>query len=164
MCGKESSGLTMAEPSLYRDRVFVLVPLERTSPEAFATAHALVEAVGGRPLILEAKRHDRMVAAISHLPFMLAVTLVNAAEQFSQGEDLTWELAAGGFRDTSRVAGGSVAMMLDILATNREPILEALKSAQGELATLIDLLEARDQDALQSHLDTARRRRREVFR
>ncbi len=162
MCGKESSGLTMAEPDLYQDRVFVLCPLERTSAEARALAESLVRAVGARPTYLEPERHDRLVAAISHLPFMLAVTLVQAAEQLGEGDPLLWTLAAGGFQDTSRVAAGSVPMMMDILATNRIPILEALQQAQGDLATLTECLAQNDMTRMREMLETAAERRRRL--
>jgi prephenate dehydrogenase len=164
LCGKETSGLTMAEPDLYRDRIFVLAPLERTAPEALALAQELVAAIGGRPLLLDAARHDALVAAISHLPYLLAATLVNAAESLSGGDDLLWSLAAGGFRDTSRVAASSIPMMMDILTTNREPILDALRAAQWELSALTQLLQENDLAALQARLEAARHRRMEVFR
>jgi prephenate dehydrogenase len=164
MCGKESSGLTMAEPSLYRDRVFVLCPLERTAPEALALAHALVDAVGARALLLDPQRHDRLVATISHLPYALAVTLVAAAEALSQDDPLAWRLAAGGFGDTSRVAAGSVTMMMDILSTNRQAILDTLYEARGQLDRLTRLLEDGDTAALRAHLEAARQRRTEVTR
>jgi prephenate dehydrogenase len=163
MCGKESSGLTMAEPDLYQDRVFVLAPLERTAPEALQLAREMVAGIGARELILEPERHDHIVAAISHLPYMMAVTLVNAAGAQAQEDPLTWDLAAGGFRDTSRVAAGSLPMMLDILATNRGPILEMLRQAQGELAQLIEMLEAGDLEGIESLLAKAREQRREVY-
>jgi len=163
MCGKESSGLTMAEPDLYQDRVYVLAPLPRTSEEALDKAIRFVRSLGARPLILDPERHDRMVAAISHLPYMLSVTLVSGAEDFVGYDELTWQLAAGGFRDTSRVAGGSLPMMLDILATNREPILEALDHAQNSLSRLIQLLQGNDMQGMEEELSKARTRRREVF-
>ena len=164
MCGKERSGLTMAEPGLYQDRVFVLAPLERTSPYARALAQSLVTAIGGRWLILDPERHDRLVAAISHLPYMLSVALVRATEAFAQDDALVWRLAAGGFRDTSRVAAGSVPMMMDILATNRGPILEALLRAQDQISLLVDCLERDDLESLRPILEAARDRRTEVFR
>lgn len=163
MCGKETSGLTMAEPDLYRDKVFVLSPLSRTSQEAFSLARDLVKAVGARPLVLDAERHDRLVAAISHLPYMLSVTLVNAAEALAQGDPLAWQLAASGFRDTSRLAASDITMMLDIIATNREPILAALRQARGQLARLEQCLDAQDLDSLQAILANARNRRMEVY-
>jgi prephenate dehydrogenase len=162
MCGKESSGLTMAEPDLYQDRVFVLCPLERTSAGARALVEDLVRAVGARPTYLEPDRHDRLVAAISHLPFMLAVTLVQAAARLGDDDPLLWSLAAGGYRDTSRVAAGSVPMMMDILATNRKPILEALHQAQSDLASLTAYLEANDTVRLRQTLESAAERRRRI--
>ena len=164
MCGKESSGITMAEPGLYRDRIFVLAPLKRTLPMATALAQSMVDAIGGRWLVLEPERHDRLVAAISHLPYMMAVTLVKAAEAVSSDDSLAWRLAAGGFRDTSRVAAGSIPMMMDILTTNRGPVLETLYAAQAQLAQLIDLMEGRETEKLRASLEAARACRQEVYR
>jgi prephenate dehydrogenase len=163
MCGKETSGLTMAEPDLYQDSVFVLVPLERTVPVALALARDLVEDIGARPLILDPERHDHIVAAISHLPYLLAVTLVNAAEELAREDPLTWDLAAGGFRDTSRVAGSSLAMMLDILRTNRGPVLDALREAQDQLAFFSRCLEEDEFERLEATLRAARNKRREMY-
>jgi prephenate dehydrogenase len=169
MCGKESSGLAMAEPTLYRDRVFVLAPLERTAPEAVALAEALVRAIGARPIYLKPERHDRIVAAISHLPYLLATSLVLAAERLSQQADgqqdaLFWALAASGFSDTSRVAASSIPMMSDILRTNRAAVLEAVRVAQAQLARITELLQEDDIDALLPLLGAARERRRGINR
>ena len=164
MCGKESTGITMAEPGLYQDRVFVLTPLKRTSPMATSLVQSMVDAIGGRWLILEPERHDRLVAAISHLPYMMAVTLVKAAAETARDDGLAWRLAAGGFRDTSRVASGSIPMMMDILTTNRGPVLQTLYAARAELAKLIELMESEDTDELRASLEEARMRRQEVYR
>ena len=163
MCGKETSGLAMADPALYRDKVFVLSPLERTSAEALDLGESLVRAVGARPFILEPDRHDRLVAAISHLPYMLAVTLVNAAEALAPDDPMVWQLTASGFRDTSRVAAGNTAMMLDILATNRTHILEALGQAQAQLSILKRCLQEEDLAGLREALVAARNRRLDMF-
>ena len=148
---------------LYRDKVFVLTPLARTSAGAIALAKALVQAIGAHPLLLDPARHDRAVAAISHLPYLLAASLVNAAAEFAQKDELVWKLAASGFRDTSRVAAGSIPMMMDILATNREPILTALRQAQRELDFLAQCLEKNDFEKLRGRLEEARQHRLEVF-
>jgi prephenate dehydrogenase len=163
MCGKESSGLTMAEAGLYRGRIFVLIPLERTSLAAQRLAGDLIAAIGARELRLTADHHDRVAAAISHLPYMLAVTLVNAASDLAGKDHTPWRLAAGGFYDTSRVAASDLAMMMDIVSTNRQPILESVRGAQRELAVLEQLLAAEDDDALLARMRAARTRRREVF-
>lgn len=164
MCGKETSGLAMADPALYRDKVFVLSPLPRTSDEALEVGQSLVRAIGARPMILDAERHDRLVAAISHLPYVLAVALVNAAEALAQGDPLVWKLAASGFRDTSRVAAGDVTMMMDILATNRAQILEALHQAGAQLSALAQCLQEDDTSSLRGALEAARDRRMEMYR
>lgn len=164
MCGKETSGLTVAEPGLFRDKVFVLSPLPRTSQEALDLGQDLVRSIGAKPLILDAERHDRLVAVISHLPYMLAVALMRAAESFAQQDPLVWKLAASGFRDTSRLAAGDITMMRDIIATNRDQILRALRQAQAELTILERYLEEGDLGALESVLVAARNRRLEVYR
>lgn len=164
MCGKETSGLTMAEPGLFRDKVFVLSPLPRTTQEALDLGRDLVHSIGARPLVLDAERHDRLVAVTSHLPYMLAVTLMRAAESFAQDDPLVWKLVASGFRDTSRLAGGDITMMRDIIATNRDQILRALRQAQDELAILARYLEEGDLNALEHALIAAHNRRLEVYR
>ncbi len=119
MTGKETAGFQAAEPGLYRGAPWILTPLPRTSPEALELARELVEAVGARPMVLDAERHDRLVASISHLPFLLASALVHAVADTGAQDPAVWELAAGGFRDTSRVAASDTRMFLDILMTNR---------------------------------------------
>jgi prephenate dehydrogenase len=163
MCGKETSGLSVADQALYRDKTYVLTPLPRTAPRTVATMERFVRAVGARPLLLDPERHDRLVAAISHLPYALAVALVNAADRMADGDALAWRLAASGFRDTSRVAAGDLAMMTDILATNRDHVLEGLRRAQEQIAALARCLEEGDAEGLETLLRAARDRRLEVY-
>ncbi|MCC6188149.1 MAG: prephenate dehydrogenase [Anaerolineales bacterium] len=161
MCGKEVSGLAHAEASLFRDKLFVLTPLARTSPKALSLARALVAAVGARPLALSPDRHDTLAAHSSHLPYLAAALLVRAAE--AAGDPQVWQLAASGFRDTSRLAASDVTMMLDILLTNRSAILAALERYQAEAATLSALLQDGAVEALRDFLTQAFDRRRGLF-
>ncbi|HUW09944.1 MAG TPA: prephenate dehydrogenase/arogenate dehydrogenase family protein, partial [Anaerolineae bacterium] len=105
MCGKEVSGIEEADTSLFLGRTFILTPLARTSPEALALGWSLAEAVGGYPLILEPQRQDRLIATLSHLPYLLACGLVATADATTSPDPAAWKIVAGGFRDTSRVAG-----------------------------------------------------------
>jgi prephenate dehydrogenase len=121
MCGKEFSGLENADAAIYRGATFAFTPLERTSPRAHTFAEALADAVGALPLWIDPASHDRWVAATSHLPYLLAnalagVTPVEAAP-----------LIGPGFRSTSRLAPTPLSVMMDILRTNRQPVLEALQ-------------------------------------
>jgi len=163
MCGKEVSGVAAADPALYEGRTFVLTPLPRTSPAALELGHALVEAVGARALVLDPRRHDRLVAAISHLPYLLACGLVGTAERAATADPMVWEVAASGFRDASRLAASDVTMMLDILLTNRETVLQVMEACGAQLRDLSERLEAGDEEGLRHALAAACDRRRGMF-
>ncbi len=141
MCGKEVAGLIHAEATLYKGATFVLCPLERTAPWARDLALDLVSRLGARPLILPPDLHDRLVATISHLPYLVAVALVGTTHQVGKEDPRVWHVAASGFRDTTRVASSDVKMMLDILLTNRDAVLEMLNRYLAELQALRSLLE-----------------------
>jgi len=126
MCGKETSGIEVADPLLYRDRTFILSPLPRTGAATLSLGEALVRAVGANPLVIEAGRQDYLVAAVSHLPYLLACALVGTADATVSADPMVWKIVAGGFRDTSRVAGSDVTMMVDILLTNRREVIKAV--------------------------------------
>jgi prephenate dehydrogenase len=164
MCGKEASGIEAAEADLYQGATFVLIPLQQTSSEALTLAQELVEAVGAQPLLMDAERHDRLVAAVSHLPYLLSVGLVAATEEVAAEDELVWELAASGFRDTSRLAASDVTMMLDILLTNRQAMGETLPCFISQLNAITHLLEADDEEGLRSLMEQVRKRRRGIVR
>jgi prephenate dehydrogenase len=163
MCGKEVSGLRAADPALYVGRTFILTPLPRTSEAALALGRELAAAAGARPLVLEPERQDFLVATLSHLPYLLACALVSTADATTSADPAAWEIVAGGFRDTSRVAGSDVTMMLDILLTNREEVLKAVHTCQAQLDGLARLLEAGAEDRLRSALSAIRGTRMEMF-
>jgi prephenate dehydrogenase len=159
MCGREVSGIAAADPTLYRDHTFVLTPLPRTSEAALALGRALVETAGARPLILDPDHHDQLVATASHLPYLLACALVGAAETTASTDPAVWEIAASGFRDTSRLAASDVTMMLDILLTNREAVVEALGTCDAQLRHLTRLVASGDEGGLRAALTAVRERR-----
>jgi len=163
MCGKERAGIAAADPDLYQGAVFCLTPLERTRAEALSLAGDLVRAVGARPLVVEPQRHDALVGAISHLPYLMATALTTTAAGVAATDPLIWQLAASGFRDTSRLAASDVDMMLDILLTNRPAVTEALSSFRDKLDELQHLLDSGDEQALQQMMQAAQRRRRGMF-
>jgi prephenate dehydrogenase len=163
MCGKEVSGIEVADPALYRDRTFILTPLPRTSEASLSLGRALAEAVGANPLVLTAERQDYLVATVSHLPYLLACAIVATADATTSADPAAWEIVAGGFRDTSRLAGSDVTMMIDILLTNREEVLKALDTYQAQLRDLSRLVEASDEEDMRSALSVIREKRREMF-
>ena len=163
MCGKEISGYEAAERELFDGRTFILSPLARTSDEALALGTALVETVGAQPLIIDGRRQDYLVGTISHLPYLLACSLVSTADATTSADPLVWQILAGGYRDTSRVAGSDVTMMVDILITNREEVVKAARICGEQLADLADLVDRADEDALREKLAYIRNTRREHY-
>ncbi|MGC9397124.1 MAG: prephenate dehydrogenase [Anaerolineae bacterium] len=163
MCGKETSGIEVAEVTLYQEHTFILTPLARTSSETVALGVALAEAVGAKPLVLDADRQDYLVGTVSHLPYLLACALVATADATTSKDPAVWKIVAGGFRDTSRVAGSDVQMMLDILMTNKDHVLKAIQSFEAQLQSLTHLIETEDEDKLREVLSFIRETRREMF-
>ena len=163
MCGKETSGVSEADSALYRGCTFILCPLARTSKDALALGQELVQAAGGIPLILEGDRQDRLVATLSHLPYLLACSLVETADATTSSDCAAWEIVASGFRDTSRVAGSDVHMMLDILTTNRQAVLRSASVFRERFDRLVRLIDAGAEDELADALSHSRNERRRMF-
>lgn len=152
MTGKETAGYAAAESGLYEGAPWVLTPLPRTTTETVSLATELALAIGAVPITMRPARHDQLVAAISHLPFLLASALVHTVSDSGKTDDAVWELAAGGFRDTSRVAASDTQMFLDILVTNRDAVLTQLDTLSGHLSELRSLLADSDERGLQAKL------------
>ena len=163
MCGKEMAGLEAAEAGLFQGKVYVLTPLERTPRDAITFMQQMVGAIGARALILDPARHDRLVAAVSHLPYLLAASLVNTAEAVGASDALVWELAASGFRDTSRLAASETQMMRDILMTNRESVRQMINLFRDQLAQFEECLSVDDEAGLSGMMLQASQRRRGMF-
>lgn len=163
MCGKETSGLDVAESTLYRGATFILTPLPRTSERALALGQELVGAIGAQPLVLDAERQDFLVGTVSHLPYLMACALVATADATTSADPAAWEIVAGGYRDATRIAGGDVTMMTDILLTNREMVLEALDVFQGHIARLSRLVESGEEERMRTVLDKIRETRLAMY-
>ncbi len=161
MCGKEKSGLEAAEPGLFRGCTFVLCPLPRTTPATLALIHEMIDCIAARPLVLEPERHDRLVAAISHLPYLNAAGLVAHVMAVAETDPTVWEVAASGFRDSSRVAASDVTMLLDILLTNRTAVLAAMADYESRMDLFRQALAQEDEAALRALLEPVAAARRE---
>ncbi len=159
MTGKENGGIEESDPALYRNRPFVLCPSRRTTPAARLRAVALVETLGAKPIEMDAERHDQIVAGISHLPYLLSATLVATIDNQAQADAAYWELAAGGFRDTSRLAASDVTMMGDILSTNTTAVATLLAQFRMQLAMLETMLIGGDEERLSDSLQPIRQAR-----
>jgi prephenate dehydrogenase len=163
MCGKEQAGLAAAEAALFEGAPWIITPLERTPPAAIRLVTELAEAVGARVRLLAADRHDKLVAAISHLPYAMSAALVLAAQNIASDDPVVWEVAATGFRDASRLAASDVTMMLDILLTNQAAVSQMITQAQAQLGQLAQALAASDEVSLQKLLEQAATQRQQLY-
>ena len=124
MAGSERSGVSAADPFLFQNAIYILIPDEGVPKKLYADLQLLLEGIGARVVELSAEMHDRVVAAISHLPQMLATSLVEMVGRMNEEEGgLYLPLAAGGFRDLTRIASSPFAPVWeDICSTNADSI------------------------------------------
>ena len=143
MAGSEDKGIEAADPALFKDAIYVLVEEKASFSWAYHKMRKLILKLGAKPLALDAQEHDRLVSLVSHLPHMVAVSLVEAVRKSGEKEDMDkiLALAAGGFRDTTRVALSNPVMWRDICLTNNDCIKQALLSFRLEIDLLLSALE-----------------------
>jgi len=163
MCGKETAGIEASDPDLFLGKVWVLTPQANTDGKALNLVQELASAVGAKPLIMSAEDHDKVVACVSHLCYMLAATLVAVAEEAATELPAVWTLASSGFRDTSRVAAGDLTMMTDILSANKANVCQMLAKTRSRIDLFMDLLERGDERLLKAALADVRARRAAMF-
>lgn len=143
MAGKELTGIEAADATLFQGCTYCLTPTASSTEVALQTVMNLVQTLGANLLILDPAEHDGLVAGISHLPAVLAALLVRTASKTATWHDLS-RLAAGGFRDTTRVASGSPIMHRDICLTNREAVVRWITQYISELEEFRSLVQAGD--------------------
>lgn len=152
MCGRERSSLANADAALYHGAAFALLPLERTTLRARRLAESLARAAGATPVWLDPKTHDRLAAATSHAPYLLANSLAAVTPPEAA------LLIGPGFRSSARLAGTPPGVMLDILATNRQNILEQLQRCRQRLEEIEACLSSGDETGLAQMLGEGRAR------
>jgi prephenate dehydrogenase len=157
MAGKEHSGIDAAQANLFEGCVYCLTRAQGISPAALARLIEIVERLGAHPYVLDAEQHDRLVAGISHLPFVLSCALVQALGSAQEWPEMA-RLAASGYRDISRLAAGSPTMYRDICLTNGEAILGWLDALEAQLQTIRSHIAVND-EALQDYFAQAKQMR-----
>jgi prephenate dehydrogenase len=148
MGGSERSGPDHASPSVLDGVVWVVAAGTRTDPAAVERVEAWVSKIGARPVRMEPERHDRLVAIVSHLPQVASTALMGLAATEEAGEPEILLLAAGGFRDLTRLAASNPALWSDILLANREAIARSIDLYVDRLKLLRELVAAGDGGAV----------------
>ena len=147
IAGTENSGPDAAFPELYKNRRVILTPTDNTDEDAIKLVTTLWQKTGASVETMDAEHHDKVLAATSHLPHVLAFGLVHCLENMDDVEDI-FRFAAGGFRDFTRIASSDPVMWRDICLNNQEPILEMMQRYREELDMLYNALESADGEKL----------------
>ena len=162
MAGSEQVGLEGAAPDLFEGAVWVLTPTSATDLDAFNRLQSVVGELGADVLVLTPADHDRLVALVSHVPHLVAATLMNAATVGAEQDRALLRLAAGGFRDMTRVAAGHPGIWPDICSENAAPIVAALDSLVTELTLMRDRVAGNDRGSILRVLQNASLARRNL--
>ncbi|MGH9021320.1 MAG: prephenate dehydrogenase/arogenate dehydrogenase family protein [Acidimicrobiales bacterium] len=155
MAGSEQRGLAGARADLFVGCTWVLTPTTETSPATYSRLHGVLREIGANVVAVSAADHDRLVALASHVPHLVAGALMNEAAQAAQSDAVLLQLAAGGFRDMTRVAAGDPAIWPDVLVENRVAVSATLGALAARLSDLRGALEAGDRTALADSLRAA---------
>ncbi len=158
MAGTENSGVAAAFAELYRGRKVIVVPQKETAPRAVSAVRAAWQACGANVVRLQAREHDEILAAVSHLPHVAAFTLMNTLAKRRDAKRLLG-FSAGGLRDTVRISGSSPEMWRDIFLANRTALLADVDKYINEIKYLRSCLKAGDGDAMQAVFEHAREAR-----
>lgn len=149
IAGAEKSGVEAAKSDLFKNHMHILTPLEHSSSKAIELVTALWEGCGADVVTMSVERHDEVLAATSHLPHLLAYSLVDTLARESENREI-FKYAAGGFRDFSRIAASDPTMWHDIFLMNGEATLKILRRFQSDLHQLEVAIEHSDGDLLRT--------------
>lgn len=164
MAGSEQDGIAGARADLFSGAVWILTPHESTDPDVFAVAQHCATECGAETIAVSPQRHDELVALVSHVPQIASTTLMNVAASAGSDDGILLRLAAGGFRDMTRIAASNPVIWPDICVANRDAILRALEAYQLQLAVARELIAADDRAGLYEMLTGARHARQNLPR
>jgi prephenate dehydrogenase len=159
MAGSEQEGVDGADPGLFEGATWVLTPTESTDPDAYAAVQAVVTSLGATAVAVPPARHDDLVAMVSHVPHLTAATLMNLAADTALEHGTLLRLAAGGFRDMTRVSAGHPGIWPDVCSDNRDAIVSVLDQLMDAIGEVRGIVAAGDRDALLKVLERAREAR-----
>ncbi|MCL4500109.1 MAG: prephenate dehydrogenase [Chloroflexi bacterium] len=155
MAGSEQTGVEAAFPDLFLGATYVVTPTRSTDLAAMGKVVAFAEAIGARVEIMSPEEHDMAAAIISHLPHVISGALLQAAEKAQRESGKLFGMAAGSFRDLTRISSSSPELWRDICLTNRMPLLEAIGELQGFLAKFKMALMTGDEGAVNRFFEQA---------
>lgn len=156
MAGSHKSGISAAKPYLLENAYYMLTPNEGEEIEKLAALDSLLKFTLGKMVVVDAKAHDHMTAVVSHFPHIIAASLVHQLNFEKKTYPMTSSLAAGGFRDITRIASSNPALWRDITLQNRKELVGQLDTWLNEMGRVRELLDAGDAEAVESYFSEAR--------
>ncbi len=156
MAGSEQEGVEGADPALFEGSTWVLTPTQDTDPHAYGRLRSVLSSLGADVVAVAAGRHDDLVAMVSHVPHLTAVTLMGLAADRAEEHATLLRLAAGGFRDMTRIAAGHPGIWPDICVENRDAIVTTLDRLVAALAEIRTVVAEGDRVRLLAVLERAR--------
>jgi prephenate dehydrogenase len=156
MAGSERSGYAASRANLFENAWFVLTPYPETTPESLESVSLQVSCTGAMPIVMDVGEHDHATALISHLPHAIAAMLVDTVRNSDTADGTLRRLAAGGFKDITRIASSSSALWSGICLSNREPLRDVLAQFRVGIERFLKMLEEGEETGLRSFFESAR--------
>ncbi|MDD5259896.1 MAG: prephenate dehydrogenase [bacterium] len=164
MAGSEQAGISNAQSGLFKNAAWILTPGSHTSLKEIALLHHLLSLTGARVVLLDPKKHDQIVSVTSHLPHLLAASLVNYLAAQSRKHKMLHNLTAGGFRDMTRIASSPPEIWTDISLMNKQEIIKALTEFNRLTSKMISALKANKKKQVFSLFAQAKQTRDRIFK
>ena len=156
MAGSEKTGYANAKPHLIENAYYIITPSAKVPQEAVELFVPFIASLKALPLVLDYRRHDFITASVSHLPHLIASSLVNLVQTLDGSDELMKRIAAGGFKDITRIASSSPEMWEQICMTNKENIIQVLDCYLEQLTSVKKQLEEQDGQRLHRFFQTSR--------
>ena len=164
MAGKERVGLELAESNLFEGKNYILTETKKTNAKALLTLVSFISKLGAKVQVLPPDVHDRIVAGISHMPVAVAASLVDSVTKSGKFAAKMKQLAASGFRDSTRIASGDPSLGTDMFITNKKAILSAIAAFKKSLAELEILIKRGNADRIAKKLSQVKTFRDSIYR
>ena len=163
IAGTEKSGVDASFSTLYKGKRCILTPTPATDARALEKVSAMWQLAGSEVVLMDPVKHDKVVAAISHLPHMVAYSLVNSVGDYEGCDENILKYSAGGFRDFTRIASSDPVMWRDIALQNRSAVLEMMDFFAAHYGELRRLVAAADGPGLENFFDRSRQHRESIL-
>ncbi|HZJ83473.1 MAG TPA: prephenate dehydrogenase [Clostridia bacterium] len=156
MAGTQHSGYEASIPHLFENAYYILSPMESSPGWAMDSLKLLLSSIGALPLIMEPKEHDEIIGGVSHLPHVVAATLVNTVRDMDPSSHLWEKLAAGGFRDITRIASSNPQMWRTIALSNKDELLSLISRLEKQLNSFWNMLKDMDSCGIEDYFARAK--------